>query len=140
MGKILDRIIHGGPEHQARRKLEKEAKSQAERRASNARLAAYQKGLIIGAKKRGKAEGIAKGSGQGGTLNRLGAGLDAFNKGAKQFGGDIDFGSMGSGLGSGSAFGYSFDSSKKKTGKTSSPKKKAKKNYIVVNGKKYYKG
>jgi hypothetical protein len=134
MGKLLDKVLYGSPENKKRKMLEKEAKNQAKRRAQNARLAAYQKGLIAGAKKRGKEEGYRKGRGQGGLLGTLAAGANALEKSG--IGKSIDFGEMGRGgglLGDVSAFGYG--PSKKKT-----PKKrvKKKKKYVVVNGKKYY--
>lgn len=115
---LLKRIIYGGPENQARKKLEKEAKSQAERRAKNARLAAYQKGLIKGAEKRGMEEGMRKGRGGGGLLGALSAGAKALEKSG--IGQDIDFGSMGSGnglLGDVSAFGIGGSKKKAKKGK-----------------------
>lgn len=133
MGKTLDKILGRTPEQKKRREVIKLAKTQAKRRAENARLAEYQKGLIEGAKKRGRAEGKRKGEGGGGFLGALSAGAKAIEKSG--IGQDIDLGGIGSGLGSGSAFGLDFGSpSKKKTSK----KKKKSKNYVVVNGKKYY--
>lgn len=132
MGKFLDRIIHGSPEFQARKKIEKEAKKQAQRRADNARLAAYQKGLIAGAKKRGRAEGMAKGQGQGGILGKLAAGASALEKSG--IGQDVDFGGIGSGLGRGSAFGFDFGGPTKKNKKTSKTRKTK---TVTIDGKKY---
>lgn len=132
MGKLLDRILKGTPEQQKRRALKKEAIKQAKQRAENVRLANYQKGLIAGAKKRGYAEGKAKGEGRGGFLGALSAGASALEKSG--IGQDIDFGGIGSGLGSGSAFGFDFGGQSKKAKKT--PKKKKTKT-VTIDGKKY---
>jgi hypothetical protein len=131
LGKVLDKILGNTPEQKKRREVIKLAKTQAKRRAENARLAEYQKGLIEGAKKRGREEGLRKGKGGGGFLGALASGAKAIEKSG--IGQDIDLGGIGSGLGSGSAFGLDFggSSSKKKT------KKKKKRKTVTINGKKY---
>lgn len=130
MGKILDRLLHTSPEDRARRKSErvqrKFAKEQAHKKAVAAELRAYEEGLVAGAKARGKQRGFDKGSGQGGitgTMQRIGAGMDAFTKGAEKFS-DVDIGKMGQGLGSGSAFGFGFGEQTRK--KTTKKKRKRK--------------
>jgi len=138
MGKLLDRILKGTPEYQLRKKQEKAAKEHAKKKALAEELVAYRKGLIKGAKAKGKREGFAKGSGKGGTLNKIGGFMKSIeNSGIGQ---DIDFANMGGGLyaGQGSAFGVDFGGSKKQTKKT--VKRKKTKKYVIVNGKRYYQG
>lgn len=113
---LLDKIIHGGPETQERKKAEAEARHDA----LKAEMAGYKKGLIKGAKVKGETRGFAKGSakgGIGGFVGKMGATMNAFEKGAGPLVGDINFSGIGSGLGGFDAFGMGGGSSPKKRSK-----------------------
>lgn len=114
MGKLLDRLLKNTPEDRAKRTQRELAEKDAKKKAIAAELRGYREGLIKGAEKKGKEKGFKKGSGQGGTLSRIGAGLEALERGAGKFSSGMELENVGSGLGSGSAFGFNFGSEKKK--------------------------
>lgn len=102
LGKLKEfgkKVLFGGPQHQERKRLEKEAKDEAFKEE----MAGYKAGLKAGAKQRGMDRGINAGKGKsgfGGFLEGAGRSMQAFDRGAGMLVGDMDFGGIGSGLNS----------------------------------------
>ena len=94
---FIKRLIHGGPEYQKRKEAEKQAKAEA----YEVEMKSYKEGLKIGARRKGRERGIAKGqgkSGLGGFLQGAGRSMQAFESGAGGLIGDVDLGGIGQGL------------------------------------------
>lgn len=123
---------HGGPEYQQRKAEEKALKDEAHK----ARMEGLREGTIIGAKKAGRAEGIAKASrkgGIGGFMEGLGGAMQGFEKAAGPMVGDFDFGGIGGSMGT-PAFGFGGGPTRRSSPKRrrSKPKVKTRTRYVYV--------
>lgn len=101
MGKLRDiaeKIVKGGPEHQARKQEEKRLKLQLRQERDQAYFEGRRKGEVAGAKAKGFKEGKERAMGGGGLLGTIGK----VSKGADALGNSLgltmDFGDIGKGL------------------------------------------
>lgn len=93
LGKLFDRLIKGGPKHQAKKALEREFKE----KAAKARREKFQAGYLEGLKKRSYKEGKEKGlqkTGISGFFEKAGKATKALESGF----GDFGIGGFGSDL------------------------------------------
>jgi hypothetical protein len=117
---LLDKIIHGSDRY----RQEKAERKSIEAEARKARLEGFREGSLIGAKKAGRAEGIAKHQNKGGVLNRIVGGYQSASKatGNLKRSGLFDVPAIGSGLSA--DFGFGLESPRPKRRRTKQQRKK----------------